>query len=290
MNQKLNVINVIIKYYYNKFYKCANGKNLCPLCAEIYKSEFYIIDYDYRFNICYKHTNEYISYCNNCNINLCEKCEIEHKMHKIICLKQIKLSKKRIEEIKNERTRTKERKKELEILNNYTNNIINGLKNDLDKYIIIYNYFIECSKYMNNYESIKNILNSKNSLNLKNILKDINYILNENNIIDKHKKIINIYENKRNEMTIIYKIKDEKKIFGESFVKNNKGKCYLIINNKKYDLCEEYPLDYNEKEGNIIIKLIEIKKMENMSYMFHKCSHYYLYLIFQIGIQLMLKI
>ena len=59
-------------------------------------------------------------------------------------------------------------------------------------------------------------------MKLKNIFKDINYVLNENNIIDKYKKIVNIYENKRNEMNIIYKIEDEKRIFGESFVKNNK--------------------------------------------------------------------
>ena len=63
-------------------------------------------------------------------------------------------------------------------------------------------------------------------------------------------------------MNIIYNIKnDDKRIFGESFdkksfVKNNKGKYYLIINNKKYDLCVEYPLDVIEKNENIIIKLI----------------------------------
>ena len=55
-------------------------------------------------------------------------------------------------------------------------------------------------------------------------MKDINYILNENNIIDKYKKIINIYENKKNEKTIIYKIKNGKRIYGKEFVKNNKGK------------------------------------------------------------------
>ena len=81
-----------------------------------------------------------------------------------------------------------------------------------------------------------------------------------------------MYENKKNEITIIYKNKDDKRIFGESFVKNNKRKCYLIINKKKYDLCENCPLDINKKEENIIIKLIEIKKIENMSYMFSCCK------------------
>ena len=74
-------------------------------------------------------------------------------------------------------------------------------------------------------------------------------------------------------MTIIYNIKkDKKRIFDSLFVKNNKGKCYLIINNKKYDLCEECPLDFKERNENIIIRLIEIKKMENLSYMFYRCS------------------
>ena len=81
------------KYYYNKFYICSNGKNICPLCAEIYKSEYNIIDYDYRFYICIKHTNKYISYCKTCNINSCNKCENEHKNHKIQILKEIIMKK-----------------------------------------------------------------------------------------------------------------------------------------------------------------------------------------------------
>ena len=36
-------------------------------------------------------------------MNLCSKCEEEHKNHKIILFKKIKPNKKRIEEIKNEK-------------------------------------------------------------------------------------------------------------------------------------------------------------------------------------------
>ena len=79
------------KYYYNKFYKCINGKNICPICAEIYKSKDNIIDYDYRFYICNKHNNKYISYCKNCNMNLCNKCENDHKNHKIQQYKEMKV-------------------------------------------------------------------------------------------------------------------------------------------------------------------------------------------------------
>ena len=31
------------KYFYNKFYIASKGKKICPLCAEIYKSQFYIL-------------------------------------------------------------------------------------------------------------------------------------------------------------------------------------------------------------------------------------------------------
>ena len=47
------------------------------------------------------------------------------------------------------------------------------------------------------------------------------------------------------EITILYNIKNEDrikgkiKIFGENFVKNNKNKCKIIIDGKKYELIEE---------------------------------------------------
>ena len=65
------------------------------------------------------------------------------------------------------------------------------------------------------------------------LMKEVDEFLNENNI-NKIKNIINRYENKINEISIIYnKDKNGKiKLFGSEFVKNNKGKCYLLINNK----------------------------------------------------------
>ena len=60
------------KCYYNNFYICSNNQYICPL---------YLKDNEYRFNYCINHSLNYISYCNNCNSNLCEKCEEEHKNH-----------------------------------------------------------------------------------------------------------------------------------------------------------------------------------------------------------------
>ena len=241
------------KIYYDKFYKCINRKNICPLCIEKYKIENTIIDYDYRFYFCNKHNNRYISYCKNCNINLCNQCENEHSKHKYKSFKEIKPNNKRIEEVKKEKMIIKSCKDELMILKKIFNTVINSLIDDLDKYMIIYNYLNESFQNLCNYESINNFLN----FNLKTYFNDINYILNENNIINKYKKILNIYDNKKNEMTIIYKNINKIKLFGKLFVNNNKGNCYLVINNREYNLIEYISLDNNKNKGNITIKLIE---------------------------------
>ena len=102
-------------------------------------------------------------------MNLCNKCENEHKNHKIQILKEIKINNKRIEEIINEKIKLNKFKEELELLNININYIKKELIKDLDKYIIIYNYMIECSKNLYNYESINNILN----WNFKYLIKDI---------------------------------------------------------------------------------------------------------------------
>jgi len=121
-------------------------------------------------------------------------------------------------------------------------------------FIKIYDYIINCIDNLNNYESINNIINFK--------MKEINDFLNQNDI-NKIKNIINKYENKINELNIIYN-KDKKivKIFDSEFVKNNKGKCYLLINNKITELIKKIDCDnyYNKnKEGKIKIRIIEKK-------------------------------
>ena len=74
-------------------------------------------------------------------------------------------------------------------------------------------------------------------------------------------------------MIIIYnnnKKDNEIKLFDNDFIKNNKDKCYILIDNKKYDICEKYKLNNN---NNILkIKLIETQTITNMSYMFYECS------------------
>jgi len=93
------------------------------------------------------------------------------------------------------------------------------------------------------------------------------------------------------EKDIIYNIegKDLINIFGSNFVKNNKNICKMIIDNKEYKITEKYNVkSYNNNKLKIQIKGID--NVTDMSYMFNGCHHYYLYLAFQSGILIILKI
>ena len=98
-------------------------------------------------------------------------------------------------------------------------------------------------------------------------------------------------ENKKEKKDKIKKFKEENKyrldnekeyagdvikIFGKYFVKQNKNKCEIIYNNKKYKLKEyfdEIDNKYNLKIKEIKIKLIGINNITNMKDMFHGCIH-----------------
>ena len=190
------------KSYYNNFYIDSNNKYICPLCSEGNNN---IIEYKYRFNICVNHNKKYISYCNNCNINLCEKCEEKHKNHKIINYKEIKPNEKRIKEIKEEEIKINKYKDDLKILSKKLLNFINDLVNEINIYSKIYKNLINNMEYLYNYESIKNILDFK----CKELILEINsYFSNENN---KLKNLMNRYINIKNEIDIIYKIQNNEK-------------------------------------------------------------------------------
>ena len=80
----------------------------------------------------------------------------------------------------------------------------------------------------------------------------------------------------KNEILIKYKINKEQKyinIFGYEFVSNNKNKCKYIYENKEYELTPKFALTNYEKSKDILeIKLIDIKNITNMSYLFHFCE------------------
>ena len=62
------------QYLYNdNFYICTCKKNICQLCMtnHIKNNKHNLLFYNKRYSYCNKHLIEYVSYCSNCNINLC---------------------------------------------------------------------------------------------------------------------------------------------------------------------------------------------------------------------------
>ena len=76
-------------------------------------------------------------------------------------------------------------------------------------------------------------------------------------------------------INIIYDINeengDEINIFGYEFVKSNKNKCKMIIDNMEYEIREKYNIK-NYKYNRLNIKLKGIDKISDMSYMFSGCE------------------
>ena len=79
-----------------------------------------------------------------------------------------------------------------------------------------------------------------------------------------------------NEMTIKYKIDEEKEItiFGNDFVNNNNKICKIIINGKEEELCSNFNTEnINLNDNNILeITLVGITNITNMSNMFFYCD------------------
>ena len=75
------------------------------------------------------------------------------------------------------------------------------------------------------------------------------------------------------EINIIYDINEDENIniFGYEFVKKNRNKCKMIIDNKEYKLTSKYNAISNNN-NNLNIKLKGINNVTDMSYMFYKCS------------------
>ena len=108
------------------------------------------------------------------------------------------------------------------------------------------------------------------------IHKEINNELNQNVGHFIREPIIDFYnyvkEKDEDEINIIYKIGDEDriKIFGETFVKNNRNICKIIYNSKEEEIKEyiQEPL-----ENDLLkIKLKGLKKLLSFESMFENCT------------------
>ena len=238
---------------------------------------------DSRFNKCKNcKINDNKIFCEKCKNNICDKCYIncEKKYHLLMDLDDMKnetenykynineFFKRFIQPKKKEKYHTegKEKKQinyqiiDKDEINNdigepldYTKDIL-FIKNILEKnYINYYHYqnIKECYNYLKrSYDT-----NIQESIEPRSI-----GLVEEDFIIAK------------------YSIKDIKEnilqVFGNRFVENNKDKCKIIINNKKYRLtnCLELNTDKIDNNQEIMIKLTGINNITNASNMFYGCS------------------
>ena len=183
--------------------------------------------------------------------------------------------------------------------NKYINEGIYIIQNYNDNYndmIISYEIFNSNTKYK--YFSFSPILLLKN-----NKLIEINQKSKNNNLliidlINEFYKEIKIYENNKikekeiiqkkeiekkidtkglNSLTIKYNIPKYNngriKIFGTIFVKDNINNFYLLIGDKKHDLCEYLELNKEQKEKEeLTITLVQKEEAWSLKYMFHDCN------------------
>jgi len=191
INNKGNIYN-------NEIYRCITcNNNICPLCKIKHDKNHKIINYDNKNYICNRHNEIYIKYCEKCKINICMKCEKEHKEHN----NNIYLGDLLI----NDNYNIDEFKEYINILNNNIREIIDKLNNIINNVKIYYNISNNIIKNENrNYEILKN----KNEfINYNNkIINDIKNISNDYNIINKFKNIIKIYNNINNINYIISEV------------------------------------------------------------------------------------
>ena len=261
--------------YENKFFNCLTcTKNICSLCTLNHSKEHKIINYDEKYYICHKHNDKFISYCEECKINLCLLCN-EHKVHKRILFTDIFPDKdnlmKRKEELKNNLERFI---KEIDYFKKILVNILSDVSNKMNLYYkinedIINNY---CNNTNRNYETIYYLNQFLNN----NINNDINSVVDCGAITDKFKNIFNLYSKMNiNEITLIYNVKDQKNVelLSHSFVERYKNNCKLIINGKEQALQETYSFGIFSKSNQdyFEIKLKGITNIFNASKMFYYC-------------------
>ena len=203
--------------YKNKFYNCIScNKKFCPLCKNKHDKTHNIIDYDLKNYICTLHNELFNSFCKKCKKNICILCEPEHNSHSLINYSKILPNKDtKMNEIK-------ELKKNIDIFKDSLNVFVDDIKKFLNEFIknleILYNIN---NNIINNYDEKQRnyqILQNLNDLNTNFITKDIKQINSDKNIGMKLNKIIKIYSQMNNleikkdindDSNIIEKVEDE---------------------------------------------------------------------------------
>ena len=208
---------------------------------------------------CVKHSLMKDSYCINCKRNICNDCLNEHYDHHIISFEDIGLNDKEKEEIN-------------ESIKIFENNI-EQMKNNLKRFInqmkeIKNNKNIYENDYLNNYKKfyinyINDLSENLNVLNFIDLI-DFSKMICEYEIkradLKKEIRILNCYEEAKQKEEYLFGINNK-----EEILKN----CKLYVNDEKKDFCFKFTFT---KEGKYIIKIISIKPLVNINYMFSSCS------------------
>ena len=177
------------KTFNNEFYKCTDcQKNICPFCKLSHDKNHIIIEYNKKNYICQYHNIPDNFFCYDCKVNLCEKCEENHSKHKKVYFKDILSNEYEIME------EVKEFRKKIDKFNDNINLIIKILEkvkiNMEIYYKINYDLINNYKKENINYQILENINEIKNNIKLN----DIDEIINDNDIKNKFKNILNLYE------------------------------------------------------------------------------------------------
>ena len=175
--------------YENKMYVCNKCKIiLCPLCESTHDKYHSSINYDFKYSTCEEHNELYISYCKSCKKNICVKCQKNHLQHDVVQFGEIFPDK---DELLNA---LKEFRKIIDVFNNDINSIIDRFNKVKENIEMIYKIYYEMvTKYEDknrNYEAFMSLNGIKNN----NILKNPDTIKLVNNMNEKSKYILNIYE------------------------------------------------------------------------------------------------
>ena len=174
----------------NKMSFCFDCKiNICNLCISIHDNNHNIIEYEKKNYICENDGEHFTSYCQTCKKNLCVSCENEHSQHEVIPFS--KLMKNKNELIKQNTNLKKDVDNFKKIINDITKKL-NKVRDNIDIYFDINKMLINSTKRTyRNYEELVSI----NEINNNNTIQtDINSIINENNINNQIKGIMEMYK------------------------------------------------------------------------------------------------
>ena len=169
----------------NTFFYCQMcDMNLCPSCKSSHNGSHFIVDYDYKYNYCFKHKTQFSSYCKTCKENICFTCEDAHLNHEIISFQKL------IMEGEGMKDDMEELNEAVSGLNDTLEEIKESLEKESDCFSGIYDYYNNNINKFNpkikNYHYLKSFSTLKE--NYSSIIKDITSINDTTNFIKKLSK------------------------------------------------------------------------------------------------------